>query len=51
MKERFEREEKDYKDYITLALCVMGCWLPPGVEIPECGRWPDDWTRRVRTQV
>jgi hypothetical protein len=33
MAKRFEREEKDYKDYTAPALCVMGCWLPPGVEI------------------
>jgi hypothetical protein len=51
MEKHFKREEEDYEDYITLALCVMGCWLPPGVEIPECGRWPDDWTGWVRTQV
>jgi hypothetical protein len=49
MKKRFEREEEDYKDYTALALCVMGCWLLSGVEIPEYGRWPDDWSRRVRT--
>lgn len=50
MKRRFEREEEDYKQYTTPALYIMGCWLPPGIEIPECGRWPDDWTGWVRTQ-
>ena len=51
MKKRFEREEEDYKDYTALAVCVMGCWLPPGVEVSECGRRPDNWPRNVRTLV
>jgi hypothetical protein len=41
MGKRFEKEEEDYKDYTALFFCVRGCWLPPGVKIPECGRWPD----------
>jgi hypothetical protein len=51
MEKRFKREEEDYKDYIAPSICIMGYWLPPGVDIPECGRWPDDWTGRVRMQV
>jgi hypothetical protein len=51
MEKRFKREEEDYKDYTAPSICVMGCWLPLGVDIPEYRRWPDDWTRRVRTQV
>ena len=41
MGKRFEKEEEDYNDYTAPFFCVRGCWLPPGVKIPECGRWPD----------
>jgi hypothetical protein len=44
MGKRFGKEEKDYEEYTAPFFCVRGCWLPPGVEIPECGRWPDDLT-------
>ena len=48
MIKRFQREQDDYKDYNAPLINVRGCWLPPGVEIPECGRWPDDWDGWVR---
>jgi hypothetical protein len=48
MGKRFEKEEDYYDDYTTPFFCVRGCWLPPGVEIPECGRWPDGWTGGTR---
>lgn len=44
MGSRFEKEERDYEDYTAPYFCVRGCWLPPGVKIPECGRWPQGWT-------
>ena len=44
MGKRFKKEEKEYEDYTASFFCVKVCWLPPGVEIPECGRWPDGWT-------
>lgn len=40
IKKRFEREEQDYKDYTAPDIRIMGCWLPPGVNIPLCGRYP-----------
>jgi hypothetical protein len=43
MMEYFKKEENDYEDYTTLFVNMRGCWPPPGVEVPECGRWPDDW--------
>lgn len=43
MTEHFKREEDDYEDYIAPFISVRGCWPPPGVEVPECGRWPNDW--------
>ena len=38
--ERLKREKKDYKDYNAPFISVRACWLPPGAEVPECGRWP-----------
>jgi hypothetical protein len=26
-------------------------WLPPGVKIPGCGRWPDSWTRGTQARL
>lgn len=49
MEKRFKQEEEDYKGYSAPLIHVMGCWLPSGVEIPECGRWPDGWSVAVRT--
>jgi hypothetical protein len=45
---RFETEAQHYDDYNAPFICVRGCWLPPGVKVPECGRWPDDWDGWVR---
>jgi hypothetical protein len=48
MMERFEAEGRDYKKYKAPFISVRGCWLPPGVKVRECGRWPDDWDGWVR---
>jgi hypothetical protein len=37
---RFEKEQRDYKEYKAPFISVRGCWLPPGVEVLECGCWP-----------
>jgi hypothetical protein len=46
--ERLKREKNDYKDYNAPFISVRGCWLPPGAEVPECGRAgldDVDWVR------
>jgi hypothetical protein len=48
MIEHFKKEENDYEGYIAPITSVRGCWPLPGVEVPECGRRPNDWDRWVR---
>ncbi|PMD42034.1 hypothetical protein L207DRAFT_510343 [Hyaloscypha variabilis F] len=42
LERRFKKEEEDYEDesYLSPLIMVMGCSLPPGKKIRECGRWP-----------
>ena len=49
MKKHFKKEEENYAGYSAPLICVMGCWLPFGKCIPDCGRWPDGWSGMVRT--
>ncbi|KIM93136.1 hypothetical protein OIDMADRAFT_61922 [Oidiodendron maius Zn] len=51
MEKRFKKEERNYEDYTVPFFCVRGCWLPPGIKIPECGRWPDGWTGGARVKL
>jgi hypothetical protein len=37
---RFKREEEDYEGYVAPLVMPMGCSLPPGLKITNCGRLP-----------
>ncbi|KAF4635692.1 hypothetical protein G7Y89_g2389 [Cudoniella acicularis] len=42
LRHRFKMEEKIFKPYVAPYVMVMGCSLPTGLEIAECGRRPRD---------
>jgi hypothetical protein len=45
----FQTEQRNYEEYKAPFISVRGCRLPPDVEVPECGRWPDGWEGWVRS--